>query len=279
VGFTTNGTLLTGEVAGMLIDQGLDTLCISIAGATEGTHGSIRKGSSLKQIFSNILVLQEYKRRRRVKKPYVTVSYILSRHNIHELPQAVGLVADLGVGDMVATHIDFVHNKQTDDDKVFSFFVVNPEYEAFLEKARQEARKHKIILRTYPLRLEEAPCCELNPLQFVLVNYRGDICPCTYLSLPAAKRIFCGQSYNVEQVSFGNIHEESFQEIWEKPGYKMFREPFLKRRNLLKKQVGLSLLSGTDPGKAETACLRLKEEMAKNPLPEPCRICYKAYGI
>lgn len=278
-GMTTNGTLLNRETANKLVELGLDTLCVSIAGAREETHNKIRRGSSLNRILGNVMTLNEIKKIKGKNTPIVTFSYILTRQNIEELPQAVAMTAAMGIKDMVVTNIDFVHNEQADREKVFACGENRERYQAVLTHAHKVAQSLKLKLRTYPLVLEKVPVCEANPHQILFITLEGEICPCTYLSRPENPRIFNGKKLKVLRKSFGNIHEATFADIWQKPEYTAFREPFLKRLAIVR---GIKLMAvgvGADKYKVLQDYERLRTEMERIDLPAECQTCYKAYGI
>jgi len=71
----------------------------------------------------------------------------------------------------------------------------------------------------------DVPVCEENPLRNLYVSVDGDVSPCVYLNPPLPspfKRIFCGKEYWVDVMSFGNLFEEHFQDIWDREPYQKF---------------------------------------------------------
>jgi len=146
-------------------------------------------------------------------------------------------------------------------------------YEEILKEAEIKANELKIKLRRPSLSPIEVTVCEENPLRNLYISVDGEVSPCVYLYPPTSslfKRIFCGNEYQLEKVSFGNIFKEPFHTIWNSRGYVEFRNYFIKRK-----------------GKVEGMYSYLWDMKRLNrfemePLPDPpeqCRICHKMLGM
>jgi MoaA/NifB/PqqE/SkfB family radical SAM enzyme len=278
---TTNGVLLTEDVSHDFVEKKLDTIVISIAGATNKTHEAIRCGSHFERIIDNIHTLTQLKLRMKSKIPRIVLSFLMTKANIKELPQAVVLAKDIGSAEMVATNVDYIPGKYQDDMKVFSCKEADSEYKEIIEKALRTAKKVKNILRVYPLEMEEFIMCEMNPLKIVYLSHDGCVSPCVYVNLPMKgliPRIFCGNYHEIQKQCFGNSGEDNFIEIWERTEYKNFRESYVKRMAFNKNAfdvIGDMQSSKDAMGELE----KLEAALRENPLPTVCRTCYKAYNI
>jgi hypothetical protein len=99
------------------------------------------------------------------------------------------------------------------------------------------------------------------------------VSPCVYLFPPVEspfKRIYCGQEYLQEKVSFGNIFKESFSSIWDGARYVQFRESFQKRERFFRERY-LSLLD-------TTKLAEIRKRIAPPP-PDVCTTCHKMLGV
>jgi len=89
-----------------------------------------------------------------------------------------------------------------------------------------------------------------------LITYNGQITPCVYLHLPTKSnrivRVFKGKVLEIEKVYFGDVGDEK---SWK--SYSNFGKIFERRKSLM--------------------WYVLPTEIP--PLPEPCKTCYKAYGV
>lgn len=75
--FNTNATLLTEEIAGRLIDAGLDRLTISFEGYTKGVYEESRVGANYESVLKNIETLKALKKKLGVKNPRTRIQMVL----------------------------------------------------------------------------------------------------------------------------------------------------------------------------------------------------------
>jgi MoaA/NifB/PqqE/SkfB family radical SAM enzyme len=278
---TTNGVLLTRNMSEELIKKGLDTVAISIAGAVRGTHESIRRGSHFEQIIDNIRTLANLKLKMRSKTPKIVLSFLMTKINIKELPEAVILAKDSGINEFVATNLDYTPMQALDDLKAFSCNQADLEFQNYLDASRIRAEKIKLPFRFYPLEMEEVIMCEMNPLQIVFISFDGCLSPCVYLNMTKRgmiPRIFRSTQYAIERQCFGNVGENDFMEIWKSEEYRNFRG-FYARRMAVNREA-FDFIDAFQSKNDTTAVFEKLEIMFReNPLPSLCQTCYKAYSI
>jgi MoaA/NifB/PqqE/SkfB family radical SAM enzyme len=278
---TTNGVLLSQKMSEEFIKKGMNTVAISLAGATRETHETIRCGSHFEQIIDNIKTLAHLKLKMKSKNPKIVLSFLMTKTNIKELPEAVILAKDVGVEEMVATNVDYIPGKIQDDMRMFSCKEADSYCKKLIESALRAAKKVKLPCRIYPLDMEELIMCEMNPLKIVFLSHDGCVSPCVYLNLSkegSIPRVFCCNQYEIERQCFGNIEQCSFMEIWEREGYKNFREFYTRRMALNRKAFDFidDLQSKND---ALVGFEKREIMLRENPLPSVCSTCYKTYNI
>ncbi len=280
VGLTTNATLLSMELAEELVSTGLDVVGISIAGAAGETHSEIRVGSSLEEVLGGVRNLINAKKSIASRKPRVVLSFMLTTVSIHELPEAVNLAKKLGVDELVATNLDYPCDELGDSMRVFSCGRPKQEYGRLLREARRRAAKLRLSFRHYPLEMQERDVCELDPSRNLYIAHDCSLGPCVYLNQSRERipRIFCGRRLEVERVHFGSACAQGIAGILREAAYREFSGAFVRRRRGYA-QIMSALSSETSLGELSRLEEKLKEHLRKNPLPEPCRTCYKAYGI
>jgi len=271
VGFTTNGVLLDERTSQELIQLGLDVIGISIAGATRRTHNSIRVGSDLGRIMGNVKDLISLRRRAGSEEPKVIFLMLLLKQNIHELPAAVELAAEVGADGLVATNLSYAASQAQDDMRTFSCPGEECRTTGYIEEAEEVARDLGLAFKAYPQEMEEAVVCDEDPLNNIYISFDGRVAPCVYLNLPVEEfpRFFCGKKHLMKRFYFGDIREEDLPAVLEKKAYKDFRGSFLRRAAFLREALTFDLRALRD----------LRRILEENPLPDPCRTCYKAYGI
>ena len=268
VGFTTNATRLTAQTGARLLDLGLDLMAVSIAGASPATHAAIRVGSDLAKLTESLRQFLRLRAEKGNRLPKLEVFYLMTPANIAELPRAVQLAAELGADELVATNLDYVITSGLDGLRAYSASEPAQACAEALDRARAAARTSGIAFRPYPLQFREMAVCDLNPLKLVYVSSDGSVSPCVYTSLPGQSempRVFEGRPLETPTVSFGNVNERPFMEIWDSVPYREWRARFARRVA----GAGLALL-GTAGGTPAD------EEL---PAPEACRTCPKLYGV
>ncbi len=270
-GFTTNGQLLTEKRVNRFIDLGVDIIAISLAGAEKKVHESIRSGTDFERIIKNISYLVDEKRRRRLKKPEVVISFIMTPENISQLSDIVEMGSMLGVDRVVANNVDFVPCAEIDRFRVFG--LENEAYKEYIDKAKEVARIKGVDLRVYPIVPEERAICEADPMRNAYISYDGCVSPCVYLGVPIDEIPVFRDGKVVRIIPrkcFGNVKEEPFLCIWEKKEYMGFRDIFKKMKNLF---IAMDLVSMAK--KENSKPLQIKDL----PLPSECEDCYKIFGI
>jgi radical SAM protein with 4Fe4S-binding SPASM domain len=100
---TTNGTLVTEDVAERLVELQLDRLAFSLDAATPELFNEIRRGADFNSVLNNIRALNMIKKRRRQDdKPILSIMYCAMQTNIQELPKLVRLADELNMTHGVA---------------------------------------------------------------------------------------------------------------------------------------------------------------------------------
>lgn len=268
-GFTTNGQLLTEKRANRFIDLGVDIIAVSLAGAEKKVHESIRIGTDFEKIIKNIIYMVNEKKRRRLKRPEIVISFIMTPNNISQLPILVEMGAMLRVDRIVANNVNFIPCAEIDRFRVFG----SEKYKEHIDKAKEVARAKRVALRVYPIVPEERSICEVNPIRNAYISYNGYVSPCVYLGVPIDEIPVFRDGKVVRVIPrkcFGNVKEEPFLCIWEKRDYIEFREIFKKRKNL---SIAMNLVSMAK--KENSKPLQIKDL----PLLPECEDCYKIFGI
>jgi MoaA/NifB/PqqE/SkfB family radical SAM enzyme len=281
VSLTTNGILLKHNLSEELLKKGLDTIAVSIAGATKETHESMRCGSHFEQVIDNIKTLSDVKAKMGSKTPKLVLSFLITRTNIKELPEAVILAKNLGINELVATNLDYTPTKALDDLKAFSCNKADLAFQNYIEAAKIRAEKIKLPCRIYPLEMEELIMCEMNPLKVVFLSHDGSVSPCVYLNLSKEEsipRVFCSNQYEIDRQCFGNVGKYDFMEIWKREDYKNFRGFYTRRMAINRK--AFDFIDDLQSKNDVLVGFEKREIMLReNPLPSVCRTCYKAYNI
>jgi len=273
-GFSTNGMRLSSGMSAALLDAGLDWLSFSVDAATAEVYGRIRRGASFEMVTGNIAALRDLKAARGTTQPRMMMVFVMmggpqaAIENYHQLPQYLELAHSLGVEQVIAKNLDVILTQDDDERRLFSHD--GPPRQDVMEvfsEAEGRAKSLGIGLRLYALQPQERAVCEHNPLQSLYFSWDGYVSPCITLAY-ASQRVFNGEQLSVPCQQFGNIHQESVEEIWDKPDYREFREMY-RRRSRADQEGMIDVMLGRGAG----------EMLKMPPPPEGCRTCYYLYGI
>lgn len=209
--FTSNGSLCNQKIAEQLVQLKNTSITFSIDGATAETFESIRIGGKFEQIQKNIQNLNRIRSDK--KQPTLSVWTVVTKKNIHELPQIVKLASDLGV-DCITLQL-FLSDWGKDEMKEYNSSIRtnlnSQQLSSTLAKAKKVARISKIDLNIkqddFYSKQKKCPW----PWKKTYISSNGDVVPCSILA-------------DSDTVKMGNVFEEDFAEIWNSKKYQDFRE-------------------------------------------------------
>jgi MoaA/NifB/PqqE/SkfB family radical SAM enzyme len=273
VGFVTSGKALTENRVLELIEAGLDFIGFSIAGTTPETHDAIRVNSHLPEIIHAIQLFNIEKLRLRIDWPRMHLVFLMLKDNIFEVSKVPSLARELGIEEVFLTNIIHMTNIWQEKQGVFVYGEGNNENEQILKQVEKNAQDLIINLKRPTIYASHVAICDENPLRNLYISVDGEVSPCVYLYQPLAspfKRIFCGEEYWLEKVSFGNIFRQSFSTIWNNESYVNFRDCFIQRERKFR-DLSFSLWNGK-------MTKNFKEIELPGP-PEPCKTCHKILGV
>jgi MoaA/NifB/PqqE/SkfB family radical SAM enzyme len=223
----TNFTLLTPRRAERLVRSGLDSLHVSIDGATAATYEAIRPPGKFDRLLRNLRLFNDTRRRIGSPRPRLQVVTVVMRRNLHELPAIVRLAAESGAGEHFVQHLchEYGEMQLPDQYRAMRDFVAvetlaaQPPHEvgAVFDEARREAARLGIDLRLpnttprhHPAGTPGRARCSW-PWTGAYVSYDGLAMPCCMISTP-------------DRFNFGSMAERGVEAVWNGEGYRKFRE-------------------------------------------------------
>lgn len=227
VRISSNATLLTPENSKKLVSTGLDSIYLSIDGASPKTYKSIRKGANFDLVINNIEVLMKTKKMLKKDLPRVTLDIVGMRTNLEEIPKMVKLAHSLGIENVNVRHLYFSLNQRntinlTKSNEIFSvnslenesLFNQNPEKVNTIFKAALKTSNklginlHLPSIEPNILKQKEFKC--RWPWLHTYIDFEGNVTPCC----------ICPDK---NEICFGNILNQPFNEIWNSKPYREFR--------------------------------------------------------
>ena len=126
------------------------------------------RGCDLSRLIKSISRLSEM---RRGGKPRITITTVMLKDTIGDLPELVKLAKFCEADEVIANNLDYIPTKDLLGLEVFSE-KVDPKVDEILNNARVIAKDLGINLAIRPIKFEEALVCAENPLKscFILAE-------------------------------------------------------------------------------------------------------------
>lgn len=196
---SSNLNVLNDEFYRDLVLSELNSLTISLDGASPETYSNYRVNGSFDRVINNIKLIVNYKKHYDKTEPKLVWQFLVFRHNEHEIEKAKRMAKELSVNEImfVKPHIPNEHKNWDSSIKEFSNFSNSSNY---------KKRKKK---------------CNW-PYTSIAINSNMSISPC------------CGVAK--EEDDFGNICNSSFSEIWNNDNFKSARK--YVSQDIIKKESG-----------------------------------------
>jgi MoaA/NifB/PqqE/SkfB family radical SAM enzyme len=233
VSTSTNLTLLTAARAQALARSGIDTVHVSLDGASAAVYESIRTGASYAKVRRNLQRLLSACALAPEPRPQVRIVTVAMRRNLHELADIVRVGFDAGVSSIFVQHLCHDYGEGTLPAAYTSMraFVAAESLDgesrgrvrAAFDAARATARMLGVELRLprvavadeaggaapSPAASGRALRCDW-PWRGAYLSFRGEAMPCCMVSTP-------------DRVSLGDMAREGVAATWRGDRYRAFR--------------------------------------------------------
>ena len=212
----TNG-LLIEKYAENIAKLDIDQLIISVHG-TEDMNNYILQSKNSGNIFSGISALNKYQElcNKKINKYFfIAVSSI----NINEVPKLIKKAADLNVNGVLVEFCRYYSRRISGKLRIEdSLFFHKELYNSVIKKAARLAKTLGVYFSSAPSFLKKFSkerCCA--PWYLVLVDWKGDIYPCTGGEVHFYEKVKSGEYY------FGNLLKEDVRTFWLNESYVKLR--------------------------------------------------------
>lgn len=205
IGLTTNGTPLIRDRMAQLFAEGLNSITVSMDGATKATYEARRTGADFDRVVRNVAAAASYARGSGRNDVWVGANYIMDQGNLAEVPAFVQLAASLGL-----CAVSFFHGRLYPEMRLASLDA------EILARSRAAAvqigRETGVTVRFASSRPTMPPQCPFTTTAHVWLD--GEVVPCDRMEPP-------GRPWPTR--IFGNVREQPLLEIWNRPEYRAFR--------------------------------------------------------
>jgi len=195
---STNSFFLTKDFAKEIVSSGLDSLIISLDGASEETYSKYRQHGNFKNVVDAISALVEEKKKQNSKTPKIHLQFIVMKHNEHEIPKIKELAKQLQVDFLALKKVGIMDPSMKDKIKEY---LPSDRYAKYTKEAKIKTNRNM---------------CNMI-YEETIVNWDGSVVPCCY---DMHNSFVCG-----------NLLKEPFSKIWNNSRYVNFRRAILKNKS------------------------------------------------
>jgi MoaA/NifB/PqqE/SkfB family radical SAM enzyme len=235
----TNGTLLTQEMSGRLIEAGLDMLWVSLDGATPESYADVRLGAALPEVLSNLKRFRDLRMEAQLLKPEIGIVFVAMKRNIHDLPSLLQIGSRLDVARFLVTNV-LPYTEELRKEILYSRALMDMIYQPPLLVPHVKLPKIDVDQIAWKS-LYEALCSEGQSVSIgdsilgeesdrcpfiksgaTAISWEGNLSPClplmhTYFSFLDERRRASRRHV------VGNIVERSLHDLWNTPEYMALR--------------------------------------------------------
>lgn len=198
---STNAHYLTDAKAKATVESGLDRLIISIDGTSQEVYEQYRIGGNLEKVIDGASNIVKWKKALNSKTPFVFFQFLVVKPNEHQIEAIKKLGAEIGV-DQVRFKTAQVYDFENDPHQLVPTIDKYSRYKTGKDGKRQV----KSGLSNHCWRLWQAN----------VISWDGLVVPC------------CFDKDATHQL--GNLHTQSFKEVWNNDNYKQFRKELTQSR-------------------------------------------------
>jgi radical SAM protein with 4Fe4S-binding SPASM domain len=221
VNTTSNLTRLDDSKAEKLIESGLALMNVSIDAASPETYRLGRGEDFFRQILEGVQLLLRTRARAKARRPFVRISFVIYKGNLHEVSDFIQLAHDLGVDVAFYQILELTALYERKERLIAG--IPYDEFEAAVRAGSVRARELRVttnlaqLLANLPEYWEKYHASELHGRTCMLpwfssyITANGSLRPCCK---------FAPVPINMG----GSIFEKDFDEIWNSEQYVKFRE-------------------------------------------------------
>jgi len=234
----TNGTLLTPDLSKGLISAGLNTLWVSLDGASPESYADVRLGATLPEVLANMTSFRHACRGDIfLPEPSIGIVFVAMQRNIADLSSILGLANRFQATHLLVTNVlpytsemyhEILYLRALND----VVYAPSP-YRFSLPKIDVDSVTYDSLyhaLRNWrSVNFAGGDLCEsTNRCPFIesgatAISWEGNISPCLPLLHTHVTYLFDTER-SLKRHIVGNVNERSVSDLWHSPDYVAFRE-------------------------------------------------------
>jgi MoaA/NifB/PqqE/SkfB family radical SAM enzyme len=240
VEITTNGTLLTKDLAVALLALGLDRLVVSMDGVTPASYGDIRVNGNFNQVVENLRHLFRLKLRKATRHadPQVAIAFVAMQSNIADLPELPSLATHIGATSIQVSNV-IPHTPEMEREILYekalnacayheSLWLVDlslPKIDfndATLNSLQRIYKSHASLRLMNTSLSARNDYCRFAQDGYAAIRWDGEVSPCLSL-LHDHPEYIRGHRKDVTHHTLGNIKQQCLPALWEGTEFVVFR--------------------------------------------------------
>jgi radical SAM protein with 4Fe4S-binding SPASM domain len=223
----SNFTLLNASRAERCVQSGLDTVHISVDGATAEMYEKIRIRGRWHKLLRNLHLIHEARRRHESTLPHLKMVSVIMRQNLHQLPDLVRRAWEWEMESLFVQHLCHDFGESTlpakyrpmreynaretllaeEEARVEHYFAAA---RAVAEEVGLELRLPRVRPRRHPPGTPGRERCNW-PWNGAYISYDGHAMPCCMISTP-------------DRANMGNMAQDGVAQVWNNGRYQTFRQ-------------------------------------------------------
>ena len=197
---STNAHFISEETAEAIVESGLSEMIVSIDGTTQETYENYRVEGKLEQVLEGLKHISAAKKKANSSHPIVTLQFLVTRQNEHQIPEIRQWVKDYGANGLNLKTIQIYG----EDDKN-NLIPTNERFSRY-KKGKDGKYRLKNRMSNYCWRMWST----------CVFTWDGSIVPCCFDK---------DASYKM-----GSLSQKEFKQIWRSGLYDDFRKKILEDR-------------------------------------------------
>ena len=229
----TNGVVLDANLAAQLIEAGLDTLWVSLDGASSESYADVRMSDSLGGVLQNIVTYRERHRLLQGDEPDIGVVFVAMKRNFDQLPALLRQSLRLGISRYLVTNI-LPYTREMCEEVLYRRSVdrldgaPSPWHPSLrMPEIDVNAVTRETLLRmraNQPAGLtDHRDRCPFVDQRSTSVSWDGSVSPCLALMHSHTSYLFDIQR-SVQRYRLGNVNQRPLMVIWRSDEYTSFRQ-------------------------------------------------------
>jgi len=217
---STNGTLLSADLAEELMDIGLDKIIVSLDSGHPQLFENIRLGADLGVILNNLKALNEIKQRRASKRPAVGIEFVAMRCNVHEIGDLPQLASLLGATSIIVTNL-LPHTEEMKAETLYDGSTELPGCSGWPVRAGNSWVQWGTM--SYPkMSWGSTSHCRFIGDRSLVIGWDGGVSPC-YALMHSYQFYVFDRRKHISRYTMGNVREEKLLDLWTSEEYVRFR--------------------------------------------------------